>query len=85
MNKQSRAWLGAGLATLVLGGAGFGLATKLRPAHAEGGGGMPPAKVAIAAARKTQVAIRKPRCAQGSAKVCRRYRGSTTLISGVSR
>lgn len=56
MNKQSRAWLGAGLATLILGGAGFGLATKLRPAHAEGGGGMPPAKVAVAAAQKTEVA-----------------------------
>ena len=55
MNKQSRVWLGASLATLVLGGAGFGLAMKLRPAHAEGGG-MPPAKVAVATAQKTQVA-----------------------------
>lgn len=55
MNKQSRAWLGAGLATLVLGGAGYGLVTKLEPAHAQGAG-MPPAKVAVATAQKTEVA-----------------------------
>jgi len=55
MNKQSRAWLGAGLATLVLGGPGYGLVTKLEPAHAQDAG-MPPAKVAVATARKTEVA-----------------------------
>ncbi|MEZ2294222.1 efflux RND transporter periplasmic adaptor subunit [Variovorax sp. RCC_210] len=55
MNKQSRAWLGTGLATVVVGGAGYGLIAKPAPAHAQGGG-MPPAKVAVAAAKKTEVA-----------------------------
>jgi len=55
MTTRSRAWLGGGLAALVLGGAGYGLVAKLRPAHAEGGG-MPPAKVAVAPAKKTEMA-----------------------------
>lgn len=54
MNTRSRAWLVAGLAVLVVGAAGYGL-VKLRPAHAQGGG-MPPAKVAVAAARPTEMA-----------------------------
>jgi len=55
MNARSKAWLGAGLAVLVVGAAGYGLVTKLKPAHATGGG-MPPAKVAVAAARPTEMA-----------------------------
>jgi len=55
MKTRSRAWLGAGLAVVVLGSAGYGLVAKLRPAHAQGGG-MPPAKVAVAIAKKTEVA-----------------------------
>lgn len=55
MNKHSKAWLGAGLAAaVVVGGAGYGLATKSRAV--EGSGGRPPAKVAVAVARKTEVA-----------------------------
>lgn len=54
MNTRSRAWLGAGLAVLAVGAAGYGL-VRLRPAHAEGGG-MPPAQVAVATARQTEVA-----------------------------
>ncbi|QSI33872.1 efflux RND transporter periplasmic adaptor subunit [Variovorax sp. RKNM96] len=54
MNTRSRAWLVAGLAVLVVGAAGYGLA-RLRPAHAADGG-MQPAKVAVAAARPTEMA-----------------------------
>ncbi len=55
MKTRSKAWLGAGLAVVVLGVAGYGLLAKLRPAHAQGGG-TPPAKVAVAAAQQTEVA-----------------------------
>ncbi|MDP9880097.1 multidrug efflux system membrane fusion protein [Variovorax boronicumulans] len=55
MNKQSRTWLGAGLTVAVLGAAGYGLVAKFQPAHAQGGA-MPPAKVAVAPARQTEMA-----------------------------
>jgi multidrug efflux system membrane fusion protein len=55
MNTRSRAWLGAGLAVVVVGAAVWALATKPAPAHAEGGG-MPPVKVAVAEARQSEVA-----------------------------
>jgi len=56
MNTRSRAWLGAGLAVLVVGGAGYGLIAKSRAANSEGGGGgRPPAQVAVAVARQTEL------------------------------
>lgn len=55
MKTRSRAWLGAGLAVVVLGSGSYGLFARLQPAHAQGGG-MPPAKVAVATAKKTEVA-----------------------------
>lgn len=55
MKTRSRAWLAGGLAVVVLGGGGYGLVAKLQPAHAQGGG-MPPTKVAVAVAKKTEVA-----------------------------
>lgn len=54
MNARSRAWLGAGLAAVVVGGAGYGLVAKSKAADG-GGGGMPPAQVAVAAARQTEL------------------------------
>jgi multidrug efflux system membrane fusion protein len=57
MKTRSRAWLGAGLAVVVLGGGGHALLGRLQPAQAQAqGGGTPPAKVAVATARTTQVA-----------------------------
>ncbi|WP_219216858.1 efflux RND transporter periplasmic adaptor subunit [Variovorax boronicumulans] len=56
MKTRSRAWLGAGLAVVLLGGGGYGLLAKLGPAHAQASGGMPPVKVAVAVAQKTTVA-----------------------------
>lgn len=56
MNARSRAWLGAGLAVLVVGGAGWALATKSKASGGGGSGGdggMPPAQVAVAVARQT--------------------------------
>ena len=55
MNARSRAWLGAGLAAVVVGGAGYGLVAKSRAADGGGGGGMPPAQVAVAVARQTEL------------------------------
>jgi len=55
MNARSRAWLGAGFAAVVVGGAGYGLVAKSRAADGAGGGGMPPAQVAVAAARQTEL------------------------------
>ncbi|MGJ7545689.1 efflux RND transporter periplasmic adaptor subunit [Variovorax sp. LT1R16] len=55
MKTRSRAWLGAGLAVVVLGGGGYGLLAQFKPAHAQGGG-MPPVKVAVAVAQQTPVA-----------------------------
>ncbi|QNK69975.1 efflux RND transporter periplasmic adaptor subunit [Variovorax sp. PAMC26660] len=54
MNKQSRAWLAAGLAAVVLGGAGYALTAKSKPA--DSGGGRPPSKVAVATAKPTEMA-----------------------------
>lgn len=54
MKTRSRAWLGAGLAVVVLGGGGYGLFARLKPAPAPGGG-MPPVKVAVAVAQQTTV------------------------------
>ena len=59
MNARSRAWLGAGLAAVVVGGAGYGLVAKSKAADGGdgggGGGGMPPAQVAVAVARQTEL------------------------------
>ncbi|MDH6591762.1 multidrug efflux system membrane fusion protein [Variovorax sp. TBS-050B] len=54
MNTRSRVGLLAALAALVVGAAGWRLATGTGPADPQGGG-MPPVKVAVAAARETQM------------------------------
>jgi multidrug efflux system membrane fusion protein len=54
MKTRSRAWLGAGLAVLLV-GSGYGLVARLKPAHAQGAD-MPPAKVAVAVAQRTELA-----------------------------
>ncbi|MFH0132501.1 efflux RND transporter periplasmic adaptor subunit [Variovorax sp. VaC1] len=54
MNKQSRAWLGAGLAAVVVGGAGYALTAKSKPADSHDG--RPPSKVAVAIAKPTEMA-----------------------------